>query len=158
MIYGKLEEFESLVPGPVSNAVRKSLDWLRSLPSQPEEGRYELDPSTGLYAMVMRYATVRAEESRFESHRKAVDLQYTLEGGEGIEWAHSASLECDGPFMEDRDLQFYQPGTADAVVKNLPGCFSIYIPTDAHRPKVRIEGYSDVFKAVVKIPVSEFAR
>ena len=158
MIYGKLEEFESLVPGPISKAVRKSLDWLRSLPTQPEDGRYELDEATGLYAMVMRYETVLPAESRFESHRQAVDLQYTLEGGEGIEWAHSASLECDGPFLQDRDLQFYRPGIAEAFVKNLPGRFSIYIPTDAHRPKIRVEGFNEVFKAVVKIPVSEFNR
>jgi YhcH/YjgK/YiaL family protein len=156
MIYGQLDEFESLVPGKPGPALIASLEWLRSLPDRPAIGRYELDESTGMYAMVMEYETVPPEQSRYESHRRAVDLQYTLSGGEGIEWAHSSRLVPSVPFDEDRDLQFYQPGAADAFVSNLPGCFSIYTPTDAHRPKIRIPGHSSVFKAVVKIPVSVF--
>jgi YhcH/YjgK/YiaL family protein len=158
MIYGKLDEFESLVPGQLGPALLASLEWLRSLPERPPIGRYELDESTGLYAMVMEYETVSPEQSRYESHRRAVDLQYTLSGGEGIEWAHSSRLVPSEPFDEDRDLQFYQPGPADAFVSNLPGCFSIYIPTDAHRPKIRVPGHTSVFKAVVKIPVTVFNR
>lgn len=153
MIYGKLADFEKLIPGTPSRSVARSLEWLRSLPESPECGRYELDPSTGLYAMIMRYDTVSPEESRYESHRNVVDLQYTLAGGEGIEWAHTERLEADGPYDAERDLQFYLPEEPSAFVKNLPGCFSIYIPTDAHRPKIRLEGHPDVFKAVVKIPI-----
>lgn len=152
MIYGILTDFEKLIPGPPSQAVARSLEWLRSLPDAPECGRYELDESTGLYAMIMRYDTVTAEESRYESHRNVVDLQYTLQGGEGIEWAHTEDLAADGAYDLERDLQFYLPGNAYGFVKNLPGYFSIYVGTDAHRPKIRIPGHEDVYKAVVKIP------
>lgn len=156
MIYGKLSELEKLIPGALPEAITRSLTWLRGLPATPEIGRYELDETTGLYAMVMRYDTVPAEESRYESHRRAVDLQYTISGGEGIEWAHSDELSADGEYDVDRDLQFYLPSESGAFVKNLPGYFSIYAPTDAHRPKVRIPGHKDVFKAVVKIPLACF--
>jgi biofilm protein TabA len=156
MIYGKLSDLEKLVPGTLPEVVTRSLSWLRGLPASPEIGRYELDESTGLYAMVMRYDTVSAEDSRYESHRRAVDLQYTIEGGEGIEWAHTGDLAADGDYDTERDLQFYVPGESSALVKNLPGCFSIYVPTDAHRPKIQIPGHVDVFKAVVKIPLLAF--
>jgi YhcH/YjgK/YiaL family protein len=156
MIYGKLSEFEKLIPGTLPEALTRSLQWLRSLSAGQELGRYELDETTGLYAMVMRYQTVPAEESRYESHRRAVDLQYTIEGGEGIEWAHTNDLAANGGYEDDRDLQFYLPGEPGAFVKNLPGCFSIYTPTDAHRPKIIVPGHTEVFKAVVKIPLSSF--
>lgn len=156
MIYGKLSEFETLIPGNLPEAITRSLVWLRSLPSHPEIGRYDLDETTGLYAMVMRYDTGPAEDSRYESHRRAVDLQYTIEGGEGIEWSHTESLTADGAYDNDRDLQFYLHGESSALVKNLPGHFSIYTTTDAHRPKIRIPGFTDVFKAVVKIPLCVF--
>ena len=158
MIYGKLSEFESLTPGPLSSAVRKSLDWLRNLPDEPAEGRYELDATTGLYAMVMSYETVDPEQSRFESHQKFVDLQYTISGREGIEWAHVSDLKTDGSYADDMDLQFYLPSTPSAMVQNLPGYFSVYCTMDAHRPKIRLGKCASVFKAVVKIPVGSFAK
>lgn len=157
MIYGKLTDFETLIPGKISPAVACSIQWLRELPSAPDCGRYELDEKTGLYAMIMRYDTVMPEESRYESHRNVVDLQYTLSGGEGIEWSHTSDLVADGGYDAERDLQFYLPGEPAAFVKNLPGYFSIYVPSDAHRPKIKLPGHGDVFKAVVKIPLSRFA-
>jgi biofilm protein TabA len=156
MIYGKLTDFESLLPGRPSGAVVQALAWIRSLPAEPAEGRYELDPATGLYAMVMRYETVAPDASRFETHRRAVDLQYTLAGAEGIEWAHAADLTPAGPFDDEKDLQFYLPGTPRALVENRPGFFSLYTPTDAHRPKIHLPGDHDVFKLVVKIPLAAF--
>lgn len=156
MIYGKLSEFEDLVPGRLSGSVLTSLEWLRALPLDAKEGRYDLDVSIGLYAVVMSYATVLPEASRFESHRKVVDLQYTISGGEGIEWAHTSMLTEDGPYQIENDLQFYCAREPSAIVENLPGYFSIYTPTDAHRPKIRLVDSTDVFKVVVKIPVQHF--
>ncbi len=156
MIYGKLTEFESLLPGQISPAVALALKWIGSLPEAPDEGRYDLDPSIGLYAMVMSYETCAPEQSRFETHRKVVDLQYTLTGSEGIEWAHSADLQPDGAYDEEKDLQFYLPGRSGGFVENKPGYFSVYVPTDAHRPKIKLKGDDKVFKLVVKIPLEHF--
>lgn len=156
MIYGKLTDFESLLPGLPSASVKQSLAWIRALGESPKEGRYDLDPKTGLYAMVMSYETVAPEQSRFESHQRAVDLQYTLAGYEGIEWAHSSDLQPDGGYDTEKDLQFYLPGKPQGFVENRPGYFSIYVPSDAHRPKVRLEGATKVFKLVVKIPLAAY--
>jgi YhcH/YjgK/YiaL family protein len=156
MIYGKLSDFESLNPGLLSSALELSIKWLRELPEHPNDGRYELDPISGLYAMVMSYDTVEPEQSRFESHQRFVDLQYTISGAEVIEWAHSGDLNQDGEYLIESDLQFYHSRIPFARVNNLPGFFSVYCPSDAHRPKIRLGNYTHVRKVVVKIPVSAF--
>lgn len=156
MIYGKLDDFEAMGLDSLGEAVARSVAWIRSLPADPKEGRYTLE-SDNLYALVLRYATGDAAESRFETHRKYVDLQYTLGGAEVIDWAPRGTLTKDGDYDAEKDLLFHQPGPALGRVVKAAGFFSIYTPVDAHRPKIRIEGFESVFKLVVKIPVGCFA-
>lgn len=133
-----------------------SVAWIRNLPVDLQEGRYVLDED-GLYAVVMRYATGDAADSRFETHRKYVDLQYTLAGSETMEWAPRGTLANDGEYDAEKDLLFHRSGSALGRVIKAAGFFSIYTPVDAHRGKIRAAGFESVFKLVVKIPVGRFS-
>lgn len=154
MIYGRLDDFETMGLAALGPTVVRAVAWIRQLPAEPAEGRYPLDEG---YALVLGYATCAPEESRFETHRNYVDLQYTLSGGEGIDWAPRASLANDGEYDAAKDLLFHRAGPALGQVRKTAGFFSIHTPVDAHRPKIRLDGFDRVFKLVVKIPVGRFA-
>lgn len=152
MIFGQLSDFEALHLAAPGGAMVQAVTWIRNLPPRPAEGRYALDPE-GMYALVLSYDTGPEEASRFETHRRYADLQYTLAGAEAIDWAPRASLACDGDYSEEKDLLFHHAGPALARVVNAAGFFSFFTPVDAHRPMVRLAGHSRVLKVVVKIPV-----
>lgn len=150
MIYGCLNEEEQwgfLKKHPVWC---EAFEWLKALPEEPAEGMYPLRGEE-MFGRVMRYATVAAERSRFESHRRFVDLQYTICGGENIAWSRIADLTPDGAYDGEKDVQFYLFQRSGSVVHKSAGRFSIYCPSDAHMPKLADGFHAEVFKAVVKI-------
>lgn len=140
----------------LGESVARAVDWIRSLPAEPGEGRHALwDEQT--YALVLRYATGEAGQSRLETHRRYVDLQYTLGGAEIIQWAPRDTLNNDGEYDVAKDLLLHLPGPALGSVTKAAGWFSVYTPVDAHRGGIRAAGFESVFKLVVKIPVERFA-
>lgn len=150
MIYGHINELDQFSYLTHNKAWKEAFDWIQSLPGQPELGRHDLR-GDDMFAMVMRYDTVPVAESRFETHCKYVDLQYSIEGAEIIGWAPRHSLEYDGEYDPATDLQFYLPQKTQSHVWKGPGHFSIYFPSDAHLPKLSDGQSNDVFKLVVKI-------
>lgn len=156
MIYGKLDDFEAMGLEALGGAAVQAVAWIRSLPADAAEGRFAL-AGEDIYALVVRYDTASPAESRFETHRRYVDLQYTLSGFEAIEWAPRDSLENDGEYDAERDVLFHQPGRALVSLLKAPGYFSVFTPVDAHRPKVRVAGAGpEVLKLVVKIAIEKF--
>ena len=104
-----------------------------------------------IYVNVMTYKTLPTDQCRYESHRKYVDLQYTITGAEVIDWLDAGDLKADGGFELDRDLQFYLPAPTRSQVHMRPGYFAIFYPSDAHRPKVSDGVHGEVFKLVIKM-------
>ncbi len=155
MIYGKLEHYEAMGLTSLGDAAARSIAWIRALPANPQVGRFPLDGDR-IYAVVFRFDTVNPAELRFETHRRYVDLQYTVAGAEAIEWSPRDTLENDGEYDAERDLRFHQSGAVFGTTINAPGFFSIYTPVDAPRPAIRVESPGFVFKLVVKIAVERF--
>jgi YhcH/YjgK/YiaL family protein len=92
---------------------------------------------------------------RFESHREHIDIQYTIAGIETIDWIPRDALSPDGPF--GNDVQFWHPTDDYTPITQAAGRFSIFFPSDAHRPKV-IHGQAiRIRKVVIKIPVNRVA-
>jgi YhcH/YjgK/YiaL family protein len=153
MIYGSIKEQKSyifLMGQPVWVA---AFQWLRSaLPNHPD-GDFPLEGFPGAIIRVMTYETKLLSDCRYETHRKFVDLQYTFRGAEKIAWLPSASLELDGDYIDETDLQFYKPAPSESIVHKLPGRFSVFFPADAHRPQIRDEQFTFIHKVVIKIPL-----
>ena len=150
MIYRNITDtdaFESLLHRP---AWERVFAWLKTVTPATPLGIQQLQ-GEDIYVNVMTYATLPPEECRFESHRKYIDLQYTIMGSEIIEWARSDELTPDGGYDESMDLQFYRPALTHTRVPMRPGYFGIFFRSDAHRPKVTDGICSDVLKLVVKI-------
>ena len=126
----------------------RALEWLRVLPADIALGKHEII-GEDMFAAVQEYDPVDREAARFESHREHVDLQYTISGTEGIDWCPRIGLEPDGAFAND--VQFWLPPTASFVTLiQSPGRFSVFYPSDAHRPKVDVGG-GRVRKLVIKV-------
>lgn len=132
----------------------RSLEWLRKLTPETPLGTYEID-GPKWHASVQEYVTLERPACRFESHQDHIDIQYTISGSEYIDWREREGLRPDGPFAND--VQFWlSPEESGASLHQIPGRFSIFLPSDAHRPKVADLRPAPVRKVVIKIHRSLF--
>ncbi|HRP04129.1 MAG TPA: YhcH/YjgK/YiaL family protein [Opitutaceae bacterium] len=155
MICGRLADFEKLGLQACGPVTMQGVAWIRSLPLDPREGTFDL--GAGIRALILRYPTAAEATGRFETHRRHVDLQYTLTGCEVLEWSPRQALEPFGDYDEEKDVCFYQPGAPAGRVVAGTGVFTVFTPHDAHRGGVRFTSSEpEVLKLVVKIPVSDF--
>ena len=113
-----------------------------------ECGRYELE--NGLFATVAEGDTVQLEQGRIEAHRKYIDLQYCISGGERMSWAHIQELNIEEEDPE-HDCYFYSGRSTAMSVR--PGMFYIMFPSDGHKPGCHQEFPKHYRKVVVKLPV-----
>jgi len=112
-------------------------------------GRHDIDGDK-VFAIVSDYQTKTVEESRWEAHRRHVDVQCVASGSELIGVAPLESLALD-PYDEDNDILF---ASGDGqFVALVPGQFVVLFPEDAHMPGVSVAQPAPVRKVVVKVSV-----
>lgn len=115
------------------------------------DGRYPLG-GDGAYAMVQSYDTVPAEQKKWESHRKYIDVQFMAHGAEAMGWAPAPALTELGEYLPEKDFQGYEDGPSTAL-RCPEGTFVVYWPDDAHKPGCTLDVPSDIRKVVVKLAV-----
>lgn len=150
MIFGHLSAVDAYRHLLAVPAWRFAFDWLRALPENPEAGIRQLQ-GEDMYVNVHGYDTLPREQCRFESHRRYVDLQYCLRGGELIDWQLASTLRATEPFQPEKDLQFYEPGLTLTSLHLTPGSFAIFYPSDGHRPKCADGLHQATYKLVIKL-------
>jgi biofilm protein TabA len=126
--------------------------WLAAFDGATPDGNHDI--GMGCEARVMSYATEPAEQRKWESHRRFIDIQWVVSGAERMEVAHIAALEGATPYDEGNDVRFYahaEAPTTSVVVGT--GEFTIFFPTDGHRPNIAVTTPAAVRKIVVKVPV-----
>lgn len=117
------------------------------------EGRLELDGQR-IIAMPQSYQTRSKDAALFEAHRKYIDIQYIVSGGETVQWSFVTKLEESKTYDADRDVAFYC-GVGDSFTL-AKGMFAVFFPHDAHMPCVRIGNQAQqVRKIVMKVAVEE---
>ncbi len=146
--------FDTIENGSTENflkscsALQEALNWIRSLDQDPEEGTHHLR-GEDMYGMIQSYETKDRSDRLWESHRKYVDLQYCLSGGEIIEWEKIENLTPEGDYMEDKDATLYQKTEAPSVPLIMkPGRYALLFPEDGHRPGV-VDGVNTATKKIV---------
>ncbi len=113
-----------------------------------EPGRYEI--ADGLvFAIVEKNDGRAVEDGKLEAHRKFIDIQYIISGGESMGWSPLAALSGSEGYDENRDLEFFTD-KAQSIVNVPPGSFAVFLPTDAHLPDI---GSGPIHKVVVKVAV-----
>jgi YhcH/YjgK/YiaL family protein len=129
---------------------QQALDWIKTNAHKAEQGIYELR-GQDMYVNVHGYDTLPEVQCRFESHKRYIDLQYCISGGERIAWQLTSNLIPDGDYDPNKDFQFYKPGLCAALLTLSPGSFVVFFPEDGHQPKQNDGTNQSVWKLVVKI-------
>jgi len=113
------------------------------------EGRHEIVPGGAVYALVMEANGGGREAARLEAHRKAVDIQVTLQGTEVIGWRPLALCRKAEDYDPEKDVVFFRD--APLTWLTVPArTFAVFFPVDAHAP---LAGTGPVRKVVVKVAV-----
>lgn len=152
MIAALLSEWRG-IPGFAAHPVwTRAFEWIEANAASSSEGDYPLN-APGFLVRVMAYPLKTREEARYESHRRTIDVQYTIQGGEGIEITSLSALESLGDYSEEKDVEHFKfPNSAIARVENLAGRFTVLFPGEPHLPQLFTGDHKFVHKLVVKIP------
>jgi YhcH/YjgK/YiaL family protein len=112
-------------------------------------GRYPIAEKQ-LFVIVENAPGRTREAAKLECHRKYIDIQLVLEGGDEMGW--KALADCAQPvsdYSTEKDIRFFHDSPASWVVVP-PGAFCIFFPEDAHAPLV---ASGQVRKAIFKVAV-----
>ena len=103
-----------------------------------------------MYALVQEYNTKLKEQGAWEAHRRYIDLQYVIQGVEGIGYANIHELK-QGEYDVKKDFLPLH-GDGDLVTLH-SGSFVLLMPEDAHMPGMAIGASTLVKKIVIKISI-----
>ncbi|MBS1524262.1 MAG: YhcH/YjgK/YiaL family protein [Bacteroidetes bacterium] len=111
-------------------------------------GQYPIDGKNA-YATITYAPSKTFEASKWESHQKYIDLQYVITGEEKIGVTPVSGATVTEPYNEKKDVAHYS--TEGTYYLATPKEFFLFFPADAHRPNIKVDGYDDVKKLVIKI-------
>lgn len=119
-----------------------------------QPGRYECDkfPEGTVFAMIQEGETLPFEEGLVEAHRRYLDVQIMLQGGETVWYADIDTLQEAVPYDEKKDILFFEKGGQPLQIR--PGMFYLVFPQDGHMPCRHIEGADCYRKIVLKIAIA----
>lgn len=138
-----------------SSVWSSAFQWIEANAGSASEGYRHDFPDKNMFVRVMSYDLKDRKEARYEHHRHTIDLQYTIQGAEGIEYTPFHLLSTEGDYLADKDFQFFDtPTHGYGRIDNHVGHFCVLWPNDGHMPQLRVEGFDSVRKLVVKIPVA----
>jgi YhcH/YjgK/YiaL family protein len=152
MFVAHLDKDHSWAPILVHPILRASMAWLKQNALSSDEGDYELGKSNW-YANVHGYQTLPKPECSWENHKHTIDIQYIISGREQILWANVDVLGPARRYLEEKDREEFilHNGTFSSLVMS-PGMFAVFLPGDAHCPKISLDEAEYIKKVVVKIP------
>jgi YhcH/YjgK/YiaL family protein len=148
MIFDRIEN--AALYYPIHTRFERAFEHIRQMDVENiPAGRYELD-GENMYVLVQEYNTRLKEESKWEAHRRYIDLQYVVRGAEGMGYANIHHLQ-QGEYDAAKD---FLPLFGEGDLINLKsGCFVLLFPEDAHMPSMAIENPEPAKKIVIKIAV-----
>lgn len=149
MICDTLDNLYKYVPRKI---VEKVQTFIEQIQSDMLESDYEIQ-GRDAFARVMSYSGKAREVCEIEAHNRYVDIQFTLQGVEGIEIFTRQNLKSKTDYSEKDDVQFFEESEEPYItIDNLPGRFSMIFPKEAHRPQIATTYEGVVIKkGVIKI-------
>lgn len=114
-----------------------------------KEGKDQIDGDR-LFALALTTKGKGRQDARLESHRRYIDLQYTLEGSDFIGYEiKSACIPDEKGYDSESDIEFY--ANSPTVWLAVPaGSFAVFFPEDVHAP-LGTDGF--IHKVVIKVAV-----
>ncbi|WP_298704753.1 YhcH/YjgK/YiaL family protein [uncultured Veillonella sp.] len=153
MIFGHIDvPYDTHAYAP---ALVKVLDWLKHTDLLALPAGRQIIEGEAIYANVDDVKTRQYEDTKPESHKRYIDIQFMVQGAEKIGFTPNVGPMPPSEVYEDRDLYFYNPSLADAgIILAKPGNYSIFFPDDLHRPLIAVDNTPQpIRKVVVKVSV-----
>lgn len=122
----------------------------RDLSALPK-GKYPID-GDNIYASITEDSTKNFENTKWESHRNYVDVQYVIRGEEKIGVCALEKATMTKPYDAKTDAANYS--AEGTFYQAIPGTFFLFFPSDVHRPGVTPGGNKIVKKLVIKVRVA----
>ena len=148
MIFDSIENYKRYEG--MNNNIYNALIYLRTTDlANASVGRIDLDGDF-LFALVQEYQTKPLEQSKWEAHRKYIDIQYMISGQERMGFVNIQKMQL-GEFVDEKD---FQPMTGSGnFVDVSAGSFTIFYPDDGHMPGICIGSPSLIKKVVIKAKI-----
>ena len=148
MIFDSIENYKRYEG--MKNNIYNALIYLRTTDlANASVGRIDLDGDF-LFALVQEYQTKPLEQSKWEAHRKYIDIQYMISGQERMGFVNIQKMQL-GEFVDEKD---FQPMTGSGnFVDVSAGSFTIFYPDDGHMPGICIGSPSLIKKVVIKAKI-----
>lgn len=113
------------------------------------KGKQELE-GEHVFISVDEYTSKNMEDTRYEVHKKYLDIQYVIKGKEVMGLTTLDKGEISVPYDETKDITFYKYDGGEYLTVT-PNNFVVFFPEDVHRPCIKADTNSVVKKIVVKI-------
>ncbi|MEP6846961.1 MAG: YhcH/YjgK/YiaL family protein [Panacibacter sp.] len=116
-------------------------------------GRYIIDTGN-VIATISDVQPKDQSEVNWEEHRNFNDLQYIIMGkaNMGVASLQGPSITSKTAYAERGDTETFNVANGVFYVGE-PGTFFIFSPQDVHKPAVKIAGYDNIRKVVIKVRV-----
>jgi biofilm protein TabA len=114
-------------------------------------GRIEIEGNKA-YALVSEYQSKEKAQTRYESHKKYIDIQHIISGQEQMGITTADKVTVAEPYNAEKDIAFFTYEGGD-YIKATPANFLVFFPDDVHRPSIKVENNEPIKKIVVKIAV-----
>ena len=105
-----------------------------------------------VFASVTEIVDKPLEETKWESHKKYIDLQYVIRGKEKMGIAPSLNAKVTNSYNLTKDVANYEIEKGYFEIAT-PKHFYLFFPSDAHRPNIKVDE-EKVKKLVIKIRVA----
>jgi biofilm protein TabA len=153
MLLAHLKYPETYKPWLTHPTWQTVLKWLEELPANLPDGEHAIQ-GRDIYVNAHSPMTGDRSTGTYEAHRDYLDLHFVRSGGELIEWAPVGSMQPTMEYDKEKDYQLFATPAKAVSLMMIPGSFAIFMPEDAHMPKIS-DGINDqVRKVVVKVKLS----
>jgi len=150
MVFDRLKNANQYFP--LGERITKALQYLSQTDfTNIEPGKYEID-GENIFALISSYDTKPLSASKWEAHRKYIDLHYIVEGKEKIGFTEFQKVIIIEEYNEERDVALYK-GDGNYLIMD-EGHFAIFFPPDVHMPSIAINIPKQVKKVTVKVLIS----
>ncbi len=115
------------------------------------KGTHNLD-GTNVYVIAVDYNSKDKSDTRYESHKRYVDIQYIAVGEEQMGKTTDDNVEVAVPYSEANDITYYKFDGGN-YYKATPKNFFIFFPGELHRPSIKLNESVPIKRIVVKVLV-----
>lgn len=144
MIYDNITNWNQYFNGAVFDEIYQKL---LSLTFDTKNGEYYRTDK--YYFKVMSYDTLN-EPTIIESHKREVDVQVVLKGGERIRIYNKENLKISTDYSEETDCQFYAAQKpAEMEFKLIPSKMAVFFPQDIHGCQYTLSNKVETIKKIV---------